>query len=390
MNSLLIASNIVKRVFKSSKTLGAMIILPLVLIFFIIAAMGGMPASKTKVALADLDGEAVAAKVAGYIQGLDYEIVAADAGELPRMVESRKAGFGIVIPPGFSAGLQGGQTKTLEYYFSGGDAASAGFIRQLDQYLYGLGGAYAAAGVISGLKGADTEKTASEILAGFAGPQPGAGERQNEAEAAGADADSGAARAVENPAAGFAITFMMILIFTTIGTILEDKKKLTLARMFVSPVKEWEIILGNMLGSLALGLIQLVPLVLALMVSFREVSFYKFAGLFVILFCFLISIIGIGIGISGIIKRNFNPATLIAAVIMPASIVGGCFIPESMLPDFINKVGRLVPQKWVMDAMGRILGGASLGSVTLHLAIILLFGLAFATFGLKTLRPLAD
>lgn len=386
MNSLLIASNIVRRVFKSPKTLMAMILLPLVLIFFMIAAMGGIPAAKPKAALADLDGGAAAGKVAEYIRGMNYEIDAADAGDLSRMVENKKADVGIVIPQGFSAGLINGPAKTPELYFTGSDTASAGFIRELDQYLYILGGAYAAAGAIPGLEGPDREAAVSEILAGFAGPQPEAGEKQNDG-TAGDDRDP---KAAENPAAGFAITFMMLLIFTTIGVILEDKKKLTLARMFVSPVKEWEIILGNMLGSLVLGLIQLIPLVPAVMISFGESSFYKFAGLFVILFCFLISIIGIGIGISGLLKKSFNPATLIAAVVMPSSILGGCFIPESMLPDFVNKIGRLVPQKWVMEAMGRVLGGEGIGSAALDLAIVLLFGLAFASFGLKTLRPLAD
>jgi ABC-2 type transport system permease protein len=193
-----------------------------------------------------------------------------------------------------------------------------------------------------------------------------------------------------NPATGFAVTFMMILVFTTIGIILEDKRKLTLARMYVSPVKEWEIILGNLLGSLALGVFQLIALTAALMISYDVRSASKAGGLFLILFCFLIAVTGIGIGISGLIKKAYNPATLIAAVITPTGVLGGCFIPESMLPDFVNRIGYLVPQKWVMGAINKVLGGEGLGSVTLNLAVIILFGLAFAAFGLKMLRPLAD
>jgi ABC-2 type transport system permease protein len=85
-----------------------------------------------------------------------------------------------------------------------------------------------------------------------------------------------------------------------------------------------------------------------------------------------------------------NPAILIAAVITPSSILGGCFIPESMLPDFINKIGYAVPQKWVMKAVESILLGEGIQSIALNLVIILMFGLAFATFGLKTLRPINE
>ena len=384
MNSMIIAVNIVKRVLKSPMTVIAMILLPLILIFTILVAMKGVPASMPEVAVVDLDGGALGIKVVEYIGMQNFEVVKANEKNCADLVRNKKASFAVVIPKEFSEDIAEGRVTAIDFYMNENDTGSGSFSQSLNQYVSGLQAAYGAAGTIVGSKGGDRAAIAGEILKGIKVEQF-TGNRDQAVKV-----DSQAAGKVSNPATGFAVTFMMILIFTTIGIILEDKKKLTLARMFVSPVREWEIILGNLLGSLALGVIQLIPLVIALKISFGITSLYKVAGLFTILFCFLVAIIGIGIGISGLIKKAFNPATLIAAVITPTGILGGCFIPDSMLPDFMNKIGYAVPQKWVMGAVQSILDGGSLGGVILNLAIILLFGITFATFGLKTLRPLSE
>lgn len=375
MNSILIAANIVKRVFKSPMTVAAMIILPLILIFTILVAMKGVPASKTKVGVSDLDGGALSIKVVEYITKQNMEVVKTNERDSAELVRNKKVSFSLVIPKGFSDGILQGHGTAIDFYINEDDAASLDFSRSLNQYVSGLQ---------RDLKGVDRTEAAGKILKISDGQIPAVISHQDVK--AGGPADNKAA----NPAIGFAVTFMMIFIFTTIGIILDDKKKLTLARMFVSPVREWEIILGNILGSLVLGILQLIPIVIALKISFEINSLYKIAGLFLILFCFLIAIIGIGIGISGLIKKAFNPATLIAAVITPTGILGGCFIPDFMLPDFMNRIGYVVPQKWVMGAIQNVLAGGRLGGIALNLVIILLFGLAFATFGLKTLRPLGE
>lgn len=384
MNSLLIAANIVKRVLKSPMTVIAMIVLPIVLIFTILAAVKEPSAPRPKAGVADMDGGTPGAKVAEFLGAQGLEVVPANGKDPDRMIRNKKASVVVVIPEGFSEAIAKGERTAVRYYMNAEDAGAAGLIQSLNRYISGLRASYAAAEAIARSKGGDPAEIAGEILKDI-----DAGQAVPGSEPAGAGGD-GAGGGVANPAIGFAVIFMMIFIFTTIGIILDDKKKLTLARMFVSPVKEWEIILGNLLGSLALGSIQLIPLVLSLKLSFGIASFYKVAEMFVIFFCFLIAIIGIGIGISGLIKNSFNPATIIATVITPTSILGGCFIPDSMLPGFINKIGYAVPQKWVMGALQSVLAGEGLEGVLLNLVIIMLFGIAFATFGLKTLRPLND
>ena len=142
---------------------------------------------------------------------------------------------------------------------------------------------------------------------------------------------------------GFMITFIMIFAFIYMGNLMEDKRRLVLARIFSYPVGEWEIITGNLLGNLVLGLMQLVPLLILLKIIFGLPFDGRFIGLSLILLAFLVTSIGLGIGLSGIIKK-FNPVLLIATIIVPSSVLGGAFIPSSMMPEWMDKAGYIVPK----------------------------------------------
>lgn len=382
MNSILIAKNIIKRVLRGPKEIITIIVMPVILISVIIFVLGKSGESVTKAGIVKLDNGFYGQSMVDYIKKQKVEIVELNKENYESALKQKKVSYVIIMPENFSGDIENGKGTVLDFYANSSDGNTESFKQGINQYIKRLYSLSQTSEIVS--KSTNGNKT--EILNRLiseANSEPLKVEykeidnRRNEINAA-------------SSSIGFAVMFMMILIFSTIGIILEDKRKLTLARMFVSPVMEWEIIAGNLLGSLVLGLLQLIPLTLVFKIAFKIDSINKLFGMFLIFFCFLIAIIGIGIGISGFIKKSMNPATLVATVITPTSIIGGCFIPESMLPDFINKIGYAVPQKWVMKAVESILIGEGLQAIALNLVIILMFGLAFATFGLKTLRPINE
>ena len=382
MNSLLIAKNIIKRVLRGPKEIIAIIVMPVVLISIIVVVLGRTESSIPKFGIVGPKSGFFTTSMVDYIKKQNVKVVELNEENYATSIKQKKVSFVVVIPNNFSSDIDNGKKVDIDFYANNNDANTESFKGLINQYMIRLYRVSETAKIIS-------EKTAqdkTEILNNLISETD---REQLKIEYKSLDNVTNEMVA-GNSAIGFTVMFMMILIFTTIGIILEDKKKLTLARMFVSPVMEHEIIVGNLLGSLVLGLLQLIPLTIVFKIAFKIDSMYKLVLVFIIFFCFLISIIGIGIGISGFIKQSLYPAILIATVITPTSILGGCFIPESMLPDFINKIGYAVPQKWVMKAMQSILSGEGFQSIALNLVIILMFGLAFATFGLKTLRPLND
>ncbi len=382
MNSILIAKNIIKRVLKGPKEILTIIVMPVILISVIIFALGKAGESIPKVGLVKLDNGFYSQQLANYISKQNVEAVELDVKSYEKALKQKKVSFAIVIPESFTKAIENGSNVELDFYANTNDANKESLKRGINQYITRLYKLDKTAGIISEKKNENKIDVLKRLVSEAKGEALGIEYRQTENRSTEINSASSSI--------GFTVMFMMILIFSTIGIILEDKKRLTLARMFVSPVMEWEIIGGNLIGSLILGLLQLIPLTVVFKIAFKIDSISKLLGMFLIFFCFLISIIGIGIGISGFIKKSMNPATLVATVITPTSIIGGCFIPESMLPDFINKIGYTVPQKWVMKAVEDILLGRGFQAIILNLIIILMFGLAFATFGLKTLRPINE
>lgn len=382
MNSLLIAKNIIRRVLRGPREIITIIVMPIVLISIIVTALGKTAGSTPKVGIVELNNGFFTTSMVDYIKKQNVKVVELNEENYESSIKQKKVSSVFVIPENFSSDIDNGKMVNIDFYTNNNDANTESFKGLINQYMIRLYRVSETAKVISEKTSRDKTEILTNLISATNREQlkleyKSLGNTTNEMNAS-------------NSAIGFAIMFMMILIFTTIGIILEDKKRLTLARMFVSPVMEHEIIVGNLLGSLVLGMLQLIPLTVVFKIAFKIDSMYKLASIFIILFCFLIAIIGIGIGISGFIRQSLNPAILIATVITPTSILGGCFIPESMLPDFINKIGYAVPQKWVMKAMESILSGEGFEAIALNLVIILMFGLAFATFGLKTLRPIND
>jgi ABC-2 type transport system permease protein len=380
MNSLLIAGNIIKRVLKGPREIIALIVMPVILVGVIVVALRGTSGTTLKAGIVELDKGYFSSQMADYIKKQNVKVVELNEGNYISSLKQKKVNFAVVIPKGFSDAIANGKKVDIDFYSGSSDANIEGFKQLINQNMLRFYTVSETARTISSETGRDIKEIYGSLISETGKEQLKVDYRLAERNTKDTSA--------ENPAIGFAVMFMMILIFTTIGVILEDKKNLTLARMFVSPVKEWEIILGNLLGSLALGILQLIPLTIILKICFKLNSISSITVIFAILLCFLVAIIGIGIGISGFIKKSLNPATLIATVITPTCILGGCFIPASMMPDIINKIGYAVPQKWVMGAMQSIFAGENFEAIAMNLIIILMFGIAFATFGLKTLKPL--
>lgn len=379
MNSLLITQNILKRAFANKKETLALLLLPVVVIsligFFVNRAAAKIPA----LAVINLDKGSYALDLAEKLRSRPDLNVTVSQGS-----EEDRADLMVRIPAGFSADIAGGKKVQVSLTGKESDPAGQSLRQLLNRTILSYYGIAEAGRELAVKTGGN-----SDALAQFMLDQAESGSISAAYRLAGPDKDTARRQALSSTM-GFALVFIMILVFSVMGTILEDKKRLTLARMSAAPVQRWEVIAGNLLGGLALGLIQLVPLVLVLKFLFKLPWGAGLLNLFLTLLCFLIAAIGLGIGLSGIVRDNFNPTMIIATVITPTSIIGGSFIPPSMLPSFINKIGWAVPQKWVMQSFQQIMAGSGFKTIAVNLGILLVFALAFASFGLKTLQPVDE
>lgn len=374
-NSLLITGNIIKRAFRNKKELLFLTLLPILIIGMMTILGDQQNPEPTDVGYINLDQGDLGLYLIDYLNKQEnINLIPIEEKDLIDTLKSKSVSFSFLIPDDFSRCITNDQFTQITFYPGESDLQYARLKENINQYV-------ASFYVMNRL--ADVTLL-PDFITSYKNPPV-----KVSYHIAGVDTTQ-ASYEGRLPSMGFVVTFIMLLIFTTMGTLLEDKRRLTLARIFSHPVKDWEVITGNLLGSLVLGLLQLIPILITLKIVFHIPFGKQFLGLSLTLLAFLITSIGLGIGLVGIIKNKFNPLLIVSCVIIPTSLLGGTFIPSSMMPDVINKIAYIVPQKWVMDSIEKILQGAPLNTILINIGVILMFGLAFATFGTKTLKPLND
>jgi ABC-2 type transport system permease protein len=68
-------------------------------------------------------------------------------------------------------------------------------------------------------------------------------------------------------------------------------------------------------------------------------------------------------------------------------MLGGCFWPVSIMPDWMQKLSNFVPQKWAIDAIERMATGQRLADIGMNLGVLTLLAVILIGIGSVILRP---
>lgn len=186
---------------------------------------------------------------------------------------------------------------------------------------------------------------------------------------------------------GFMIMFMMFLVGSTVSAIMDDRRDRTMSRMYTAPVTPFQIGIGNFLGSYAVATIQVM---IVLFITHQVIRFDYGVGfwpLFLILEFFMLAAMGIASALAGMVKNTQNLANLNSLIVTPTCMLGGCYWPVDIMPDYMQKIANFVPQKWAIDAAEKLSAGEAMADILLNLGILSLFGIILLTFGSYILKP---
>ena len=151
----------------------------------------------------------------------------------------------------------------------------------------------------------------------------------------------------------FVIT--MITIMLTIVTIVRERTNGTMDRVFVSQTKPHEVVLGYLM---AFGLISLIQSCLLLGVAVVVFSMtiqgsILFALVFIVLYA--LGMQGLGTLLSTVAKNEFQAIQLVPLVFVPFILLGGIFWPVEAMPPFIRQVSSVIPLTYAADGLRSII-----------------------------------
>ncbi len=349
MNSLVIAGNIIKRLTHELATLGYMILFPVfaaILAYVMFGSTNVIDVGISNIPKNDFG-------IVEYLQNTkEYNITIVDKNELQEKVLSEKIKIGISFPDNFKE-LNINSAQKIKLISLKEDETLQKLSGRINQYL---------------------SNAASPERAVIANNSQNVNSK------------------IEQSKLSLGILTMFILMFigTISGSLLEDKNKKTFMRNFCAPIREHEMMLGYLISNTLLGCIQIIIFLCVSTLIFKTEWGTSILNVFIVLLFFMIASIGFTVGIAGFIsdQQKFNMVIMLSAV--TTSFLGGEMLPVEFMNNIFQKIANFIPQKWVIDSYMKLASGKSLLDIRFNLLILLLFGLVFFTFGVKTLKPTVE
>ncbi|MEN8907355.1 MAG: ABC transporter permease [Clostridiales bacterium] len=186
------------------------------------------------------------------------------------------------------------------------------------------------------------------------------------------------------------IGFMMMSILMFVGSniylIIEDRRKNIIFRILDSPIHKYEYIFGNILTTSILGIIHIGVFLFFSTIVLNIDWKVSNINMFIILYVFYISSIGINIGLIALVKNK--DLYIISNVIISifSSIMGGSCFSYSLMGKNLERTSNFFPQKWVIISYEKLVDGESFDKVLINLIILILFGIVFSNIGTKSLK----
>jgi len=183
----------------------------------------------------------------------------------------------------------------------------------------------------------------------------------------------------------FVIT--MITIMLTIVSIVRERTNGTMARIFVSPTRPYEVVLGYILAFSLISVLQSCLLLGSAIVMFNMTiqGNVLLALGFIVLYA--IGIQGLGTLLSTVAKNEFQAIQLVPLVFVPFILLGGIFWPVEAMPEFIRPISSLVPLTYAAEGLRSIvIRGWGPVEIWKDLAALSAFSVSMILFGLAVTR----
>ncbi|MGH2446447.1 MAG: ABC transporter permease [Candidatus Limnocylindria bacterium] len=184
------------------------------------------------------------------------------------------------------------------------------------------------------------------------------------------------------------LVFFLVYIVTSIS-FLRERSEGTLERLMATPLRRAEIVVGYMLGFMAVALVQAVLVLgfgLLVLGLHNAGSVWLLFGMVVLL---ALTAVNLGIFLSTFARNEFQAVQFIPLVLVPQILLSGLLVPVSSEPDWLQVVSNVLPLTYAVDALREVmLRGADLAStsVQLDLAVLLGFCVAAVVAAALTLR----
>jgi len=179
-----------------------------------------------------------------------------------------------------------------------------------------------------------------------------------------------------------AVILMIIAALLTSLTLAREWETGTMETLLSLPIRPIEVVVGKIIPYCAIGMINITILILASRFIFQIPIRGSIPLLYLFASIFTIGVMGLGIFISGVAKRQVLATQLaIITTLLPANLLSGFIFPIRNMPLILQGVSYFVPARYLIHALkGIFLKG--IGIAILYPSLLLLAAFAIFIVGL--------
>lgn len=360
-----IMRRVLKQIRHDRRTLGMILVMPvLILTFFILAFSGEVKG--IKVVVVDLDNSKLSRTILANLEDEDLRIVKrTEVGEARQLVVKGEVWAAITFPEGLHKGLNSrlilrdtsSQIPDVTLILDNSQPQISGVVRKAlgEAIQITLQDAYGIEAVIPLAEEhvyGDNVENIDYLTPGVMG-----------------------------------LVVLMITFILTILTIVREKNAGTLERLLVTPLRPQELVLGY-LGAFGLvSVLQSTILLLSAIVVFQINVRGGILLVFAILVLLAIGFQGLGILLSGLAESEFQAVQFMPIVVIVSLLLSGALWPLEALPVVLRPLAYLIPLTYAVHSLrGVILMGWGWGEIMIDIGVLLFFALgttALSTLALK-------
>ena len=170
-------------------------------------------------------------------------------------------------------------------------------------------------------------------------------------------------------------------------SVLREKREGTFRRLLVAPVSRMVMLIGKWIPYYLINIVQIVIMLGVSSVLFNMSLGHSAAGLVIVSLAAAATATGLGVLVATLARTEAQISGLTVLLLLTLSVLGGCFIPRFIMPEWLQTLGQITPHAWALDAYQDLLvRGYDLGDVLPKVGVLGVFAVIFFGIGVWRFR----
>ncbi len=172
-----------------------------------------------------------------------------------------------------------------------------------------------------------------------------------------------------------ALAVLMVTTVFSVIVIVREKSGGTLERLFATPLRPVELVIGHAIALALLALLQSTVVLAAALLLFQIQVVGNLGLAFGVLLLFAVGNQGLGMMLSAVARNELQAVQTIPLILFPSILLTGVFFPLEAIPGGLRVFSYLVPLTYASDGLRSImLRGWGLGEIWADIVVLFAYG----------------